>query len=84
MSPKTSSCESAKLRGLCGLVGGVGTWVKHLRRPHGLHGSIKFWRGSKKWRGWRGWHGSMKFFIEKSLLNISQNLQENICAGVSS
>ena len=57
MSPKTSSCESAKLRGLCGLVGGVGTWVKHLRRPHGLHGSIKFWRGSKNGVGGVGGMG---------------------------
>ena len=43
--------QSAKLRGLRGLVGGV---VENLRGSRGLCGSIKFWPGSKKWRGWRG------------------------------
>ena len=78
--------ESAKLVGLRGLVGRVGAWVAWVENLRGSRGLCV----SKNRVGGVGrsfcvggvgpWNG----FIVKTLSKISQNLQENICAGVSS
>ena len=58
------------------------TWMENLRE------SI-FWRWSKNGMGGVGnavsWNlgVGLRCFIEKALLKISQDLQENICTGVS-
>ena len=53
----------------------------------GWHEYINFWRGSKKKEVGRvfgvGYVG-LRRFVKKALLNFSQNLEENICDGVSS
>ena len=84
------------MRELVGRAGCVGAWVAWVEILRGLRRSIKFWRRSKNGvvgvgrslgvGGVAPWNFGvgLRCFIEKTLLKITQNLQENIYAGVSS
>ena len=75
-------------------MGRVGAWVAWVGNLRGSHGwkicvSLYFGVSQKNGMGGVGSAGSwnlgvgLRCFIEKALLKISQDLQENICAGVS-
>ena len=82
------------IRSLLNSMGGVGSVGAWIRRWRGWREYIKFWRGSKKWRGWRGskkWYESSfgggqklacikkKNGLQKKVLLFNHTLYETLC-----